>query len=87
MRSPKLIVPVTGASISIIVFSFLSSMAPSLMILRAADSSILPSRMKCCFNTSGRGLLVRGSNTSLIVSLLEGGNGTPETKKKQIVKT
>lgn len=74
--------PVTGASISIIVFSFLSSIAPSLMILRAADSSMRPSRMKCCFRTSGRGLFVRASNTSLIVNLLEGGNGTPEKRNK-----
>ena len=34
--------PVTGASISIIVFSDLSNAAPSLMILKAADSSIRP---------------------------------------------
>lgn len=69
--------PVTGASISIMVFSDLRSAAPSLMIFKAALSSIRPSRMKCCFNTSGLGLLVRGSNTSEMVSLLEGGKGTP----------
>ena len=34
--------PVTGASISIIVFSDLSKAAPSLMIRKAADSSIRP---------------------------------------------
>ena len=45
-------VPVTGASISIMVFSDLSREAPSLMTLNAALSSMRPSRMKCCFNTS-----------------------------------
>ena len=38
----------------------------------------LPSTIKCCLKISGRGLFVRESNTSVIVSLLEGGNGTPE---------
>ena len=32
--------------------------------------------LKCCFKTSGFGLLVLGSKTSAIVSLLEGGKGT-----------
>ena len=75
------ILPVTGASSSIIVFSALSSAAPSLMIFKAVCSSSLPSRMKCCFRTSGLGLLVLESNTSAMVSLLEGGNGTP---RKQV---
>lgn len=69
--------PVTGASMSIIVFSERNNVAPSFMILRAAASSIRPSRMKCCLSTSGRGLFVRESNTSEAVSLLLGGNGTP----------
>ena len=75
-----LILPVTGASSSIIVFSALSSAAPSLMIFKAVCSSSLPSRMKCCFNTSGFGLLVLESNTSARVSLLEGGKGTPRSR-------
>ena len=70
--------PVTGASMSIIVFSDLRRAAPSLMILSAAFSSSRPSRMKCCLRTSGLGLLVRESNTSAIVILFAGGNGTAE---------
>ena len=42
----------------------------------------LPSTIKCCLKISGRGLFVRESNTSVIVSLLEGGNGTPEKSKR-----
>jgi len=70
--------PVTGASMSIIVFSDRSNVAPSLIIRRAAASSIRPSSMKCCFRTSGRGFAVRVSNTSVVVSLWLGGNGTPK---------
>ena len=72
--------PVTGASISTIVFSDLSKAAPSLIIFRAALSSILPSKIKCCFKISGLGLLVRWSKTSGMVSRWAGGNGTPEKK-------
>jgi hypothetical protein len=72
--------PVTGASMSIIVFSDRSNVAPSLIIRRAAASSIRPSSMKCCFRTSGRGFAVRVSNTSVVVSLWLGGNGTPKNK-------
>ena len=70
-------IPVTGASMSIMVFSDLSSAAPSLMILSATFSSILPSSMKCCLSISVRGLFVFASNTSAIDSLCDGGNGTP----------
>ena len=69
--------PVTGASSSIMVSSSLRMAAPPLMILSAVASSRRPSRIKCCLRTSGLGLLVRGSNTSATVSLLDGGNGTP----------
>lgn len=72
--------PVTGASISIIVFSCRKSAAPSFIILRATSSVTLPSNMKCCLKTSGRGLPLE-SNTSLMVSLWLGGNGTPKTDK------
>lgn len=68
--------PVTGASISIIVFSERSRAAPSFTIRRAAASSILPSRIKCCLRTSGRGRFVSGSNTSATVSLCDGGKRT-----------
>lgn len=61
---------------SIIVFSERRRAAPSLMMRSAAASSILPSRMKCCLRTSGRGLPVRASKTSATVSLRDGGNGT-----------
>lgn len=71
--------PVTGASMSIIVFSDLSSDAPSLTMRNAAASSIRPSRMKCCFSMSGRGLFVLWSHTSAVVSFRPGGNGTPVT--------
>lgn len=72
--------PVTGASISIIVFSERRRAAPSLTIRRAAASSILPSRIKCCLRTSGRGRSVRGSNTSATVNLCDGGKGTSVNK-------
>lgn len=69
--------PVTGASISIIVFSDLSRAAPSCMIRKAAASSIRPSSIKCCLSTSDWGLPVRASNTSATVNLWLGGKGTP----------
>lgn len=75
--------PVTGASISIIVLSERRRAAPSLTIRSAADSSILPSRIKCCLSTSGRGRPVRVSKTSAIVSLRDGGNGTPVKNKRE----
>lgn len=68
--------PVTGASMSIMVFSERKRAAPSLIIRRAAASSILPSSIKCCFKTSGRGRSVRASKTSATVNLCDGGNGT-----------
>lgn len=71
--------PVTGASISIIVFSCFSIWAPSLMIRRATDSSNRPSRMKCCFKTSALGLPVFSSYTSDSVNLFASGTGTPDT--------
>jgi len=77
LKDKKDCIPVTGASMSIIVFSDLRRAAPSLMILSATFSSILPSSMKCCFKISVRGLFVLASNTSAIVSLCDGGNGTP----------
>ena len=77
-KNKQCFLPVTGASMSIIVFSDLRRAAPSLMILSAAFSSSRPSRMKCCLRTSGLGLLVRESNTSAIVILFAGGNGTAE---------
>lgn len=73
--------PVTGASMSIIVFSLRSSVAPSWMMRTAAASSMRPSSMKCCLRTSGKGLpLPRRSNTSATVSLWLGGNRTPAGK-------
>lgn len=75
--SRRYTVPVTGASISIIVFSDLSRVAPSCMIRKAADSSIRPSSIKCCLSTSDWGLPVRASNTSATVNLWLGGKGTP----------
>lgn len=73
--------PVTGASMSIMVFSDLRSDAPSLTMRNAAASSIRPSRMKCCFNMSGRGLFVLWSHTSAVVNFRPGGNGTPATEE------
>lgn len=72
--------PVTGASMSIMVFSDLSSDAPSLTMRNAAASSIRPSSMKCCFNMSGRGLFVLESHISAVVNFRPGGNGTPKNK-------
>jgi len=72
--------PVTGASMSIMVFSDLSSDAPSLTMRNAAASSIRPSSMKCCFNVSGRGLFVLESHISAVVNFRPGGNGTPINK-------
>lgn len=77
MHSTQFAVPVTGASISIIVFSDLSRAAPSCMIRKAAASSIRPSSIKCCLSTSDWGLPVRASNTSAAVNLWLGGKGTP----------
>ena len=73
--------PVTGASMSIMVFSCRRSAAPSLMIRNATSSVTRPSRMKCCFRTSGLGLPL-ASKASLIVTLWLGGNGTAESKKE-----
>lgn len=67
---------------SIIVFSDLSNEAPSLTMRNAAASSIRPSRMKCCFNMSGRGLFVLWSHTSAVVNFRPGGNGTPAIERK-----
>lgn len=75
--------PVTGASMSIIVFSCRRRAAPSLMMRRAAASSMRPSRTKCCLRTSGRGLPVLASNTSATDNLRLGGNGTPKKEKKR----
>lgn len=61
---------------SIMVFSDLSSDAPSLTMRNAAASSIRPSSMKCCFNMSGRGLFVLESHISAVVNFRPGGNGT-----------
>ena len=83
-KNKQCFLPVTGASMSIIVFSDLSRAAPSLMILSAAFSSSRPSRMKCCLRTSGLGLLVRESNTSAIVILFAGGNGTAERNNNEL---
>ncbi len=77
--------PVTGASMSIIVFSWRSRAAPSLMMRRAAASSIRPSKMKCCLSTSGRGLPVFVSNTSATDNLRLGGNGTPIQRQQELV--
>jgi len=68
---------------SIIVFSERRRAAPSLIIRRAAVSSILPSTMKCCFRTSGRGDPVRSSKTSATVILCDGGNGTSVDRDKR----
>lgn len=77
--------PVTGASISIIVFSERNSMAPSVMMRNAAASSMRPSSMKCCLSTSGFGLPeLRLSNTSATVSLCAGGNRTPAKHEQYI---
>ena len=45
-KTKKVVLPVTGASISIIVFSDLSKAAPSFMIFNAADSSMRPAIKK-----------------------------------------
>lgn len=60
-------IPVTGASMSIIVFSCLNKDAPLLIIFKATSSCSLPSKIKCCLRTSGLGLSLL-SNTSLSVS-------------------
>lgn len=75
----------TGASISIIVFSERRRAAPSVTMRRAAASSILPSRIKCCLRTSGRGRSVRGSNTSATVSLCDGGKSTSVNNEQQYI--
>ena len=69
---------------SIMVFSWRSRAAPSLMMRSAAASSIRPSKMKCCLRTSGRGLPVFVSNTSATDNLRLGGNGTPANKSNMI---
>lgn len=84
LRTVILHLPVTGASISIIVFSDLSNEAPSLTMRNAAASSIRPSRIKCCFSISGRGLFVLWSHTSAVVNFRPGGNGTPAIKETHI---
>ncbi|CAB0001016.1 unnamed protein product [Nesidiocoris tenuis] len=76
-------IPVTGASMSIIVFSDLRRVAPSLMMRSAAASSIRPSAMKCCLRTSGRGRPPLLSNTSEAVSLCDGGKGTSEKEERE----
>ena len=78
--------PVTGASMSIMVFSCRRSAAPSLMIRNATSSVTRPSRMKCCFRTSGLGLPL-ASKASLIVTLWLGGNGTAESEKENTRRT
>ena len=67
MFFPQLLsLPVTGASMSIIVFSCLNKAAPSFIILRAVSSVTRPSRIKCCLRTSGLGFPLE-SNTSLML--------------------
>jgi len=75
--------PVNGASISIIVFSWRMIAAPSFIIRKATSSETRPSAMKCSFNISGLGLPL-ASKTSLIDSLLVGGNGTPTVQERRL---
>lgn len=76
----RVLLPVTGASMSIIVFSCRNNAAPSFMSFNATPSSSLPSSIKCCFITSIFGLPLE-SNISDVLSLWAGGKGTPETDR------
>ena len=76
------ILPVTGASMSSMVLSCRNNAAPSLIIRRATSSVTRPSRMKCCLSMSGFGFAFV-SNTSWIVSLWLGGNGTAEITSRK----
>lgn len=67
--------PVIGASTSIIVFSLRNIAAPSLMILSAISSSTRPSLIKWFFKMSTLGF-PSVSNTSSDVKRCVGGKGT-----------
>ena len=76
-----LLIPVIGASTSIIVFSCLSMAAPSLIIFKATSSSSRPSFTKWFFKTSILGFPF--SNTSFKLSRWVGGKGTARKKRKK----
>lgn len=77
---------VTGASMSIIVFSAFSRAAPSCMMRRAADSSSRPSDTKYFFSSSRLGWPLRPTNTSATVSLCLGGNLTSAEEGREEVR-
>lgn len=78
------LLPVIGASSSIIVFSCLRMAAPSLIIFRATSSSSRPSFTKWFFRTSILGFPF--SNTSFKVSRWVGGKGTAREREKHHLK-
>ncbi len=68
------VLPVMGASTSIIVFSCRNNFAPSSIILRATSSVTRPSAIKCVLRISTRGF-PRESNTSYALKRVFGGHG------------
>lgn len=75
----KTLIPVTGASMSSIVFSWRKIAAPSLMIRSATASSTRPSLVRWAFRRSTRGFPSQ-SNTSFSVSRWLKGKGTAEDR-------
>lgn len=71
--------PVTGASMSRMVFSWRRMAAPSLTILSATASSTRPSLVRWAFRRSTRGLPSQ-SNTSFMVRRWLKGKGTAEDR-------
>lgn len=75
-------VPVTGASMSSMVFSWRKIEAPSFMIRRATVSSTLPSLVRWAFSRSTLGFPSQ-SNTSFMVRRWLRGKGTAEGRKNR----
>lgn len=73
------LIPVTGASMSSIVFSWRSIAAPSLIIRSATASSTRPSLVRWAFRRSTRGFPSQ-SNTSFNVRRWLRGKGTAEDR-------
>lgn len=75
----QVLIPVTGASMSSIVFSWRRIAAPSLMIRSATASSTRPSLVRWAFRRSTRGFPSQ-SNTSFNVRRWLRGKGTAEDR-------
>lgn len=78
-RLGEVLIPVTGASMSSMVFSWRRMAAPSLMIRRATASSTRPSLVRCALSRSTRGFPSQ-SNTSFNVRRWLRGKGTAEDR-------